>query len=37
MPSVPEGVKVLITTYRSAFPDLHFTIDEQIAAFSQQG
>lgn len=31
MPSGPEGTKVLITTYRNAFPDLHFTIDEQIA------
>lgn len=31
MPSGPEGSKMLITTYRSAFPDLHFTIDEQIA------
>jgi steroid delta-isomerase-like uncharacterized protein len=31
MPSGPEGVKMLITTYRNAFPDLHFTIDEQVA------
>jgi len=31
MPSGPEGTKVLVTTYRNAFPDLHFTIDEQIA------
>jgi len=31
MPSGPEGTKVLITAYRNAFPDLHFTIDEQIA------
>src|SRR5512138_2754581 len=31
MPSGPEGSKMLITAYRSAFPDLHFTIDEQIA------
>ncbi|HSK87966.1 MAG TPA: ester cyclase [Anaerolineales bacterium] len=27
----PEGNKMLITAYRNAFPDLHFTIDEQIA------
>ena len=31
MPSGPEGVRMLVTTYRTAFPDLHFTIDEQIA------
>ena len=31
MPSGPEGSKMLITTYRNAFPDIHFTIDEQIA------
>ena len=31
MPSGPEGTKMLITAYRNAFPDLHFTIDEQIA------
>jgi steroid delta-isomerase-like uncharacterized protein len=31
MPSGPEGSKMLITAYRSAFPDLHFTIDQQIA------
>ena len=31
MPSGPEGNKMLITAYRNAFPDLHFTIDEQIA------
>jgi len=28
MPSGPEGVKMLITNYRNAFPDLHYTIDE---------
>ncbi len=26
-----EGTKQLVTMYRNAFPDLHFTIDEQIA------
>ena len=26
-----EGTKQLVTMYRSAFPDVHFTIDEQIA------
>lgn len=31
MPYGPEGSKMLITAYRSAFPDLHFTIEEQIA------
>jgi steroid delta-isomerase-like uncharacterized protein len=31
MPSGPEGSKMLITAYRNAFPDLHFTIDQQIA------
>jgi steroid delta-isomerase-like uncharacterized protein len=31
MPSGPEGSKMLISAYRNAFPDLHFTIDEQVA------
>jgi steroid delta-isomerase-like uncharacterized protein len=31
LPSGPEGSKILITSYRNAFPDLQFTIDEQIA------
>ena len=31
MPTGPEGNKMLIMTYRNAFPDLHFTVDEQIA------
>lgn len=31
MPSGPEGAKMLITAYRNAFPNLHFTIDEQVA------
>jgi steroid delta-isomerase-like uncharacterized protein len=25
------GTKQLVTTYRNAFPDIHFTVDEQIA------
>lgn len=31
MPNGPEGSRMLITAYRNAFPDLHFTIDQQIA------
>jgi steroid delta-isomerase-like uncharacterized protein len=31
LPTGPEGTKQLVTVYRNAFPDLHFTIDEQIA------
>ena len=31
LPNGPEGAKQLITIYRNAFPDVHFTIDEQIA------
>ena len=31
LPTGPEGAKQLITIYRNAFPDVHFTIDEQIA------
>ena len=31
MPPGPEGSKRLVTVYRNAFPDVHFTIDEQIA------
>ncbi|HLE90092.1 MAG TPA: ester cyclase [Anaerolineales bacterium] len=27
----PEGSKQFVTVYRNAFPDVHFTIDEQIA------
>jgi steroid delta-isomerase-like uncharacterized protein len=27
----PEGVKRFVTKYRSAFPDFHFTIEDQIA------
>ena len=31
LPTGPEGTKQLVTMYRNAFPDVHFTIDEQIA------
>jgi steroid delta-isomerase-like uncharacterized protein len=31
LPTGPEGTKQLITVYRNAFPDVRFTIDEQIA------
>ena len=31
MPPGPEGQKMLITAYRNAFPDIRFTIDEQVA------
>jgi steroid delta-isomerase-like uncharacterized protein len=31
LPTGPEGSKQLVTVYRNAFPDVHFTIDEQIA------
>ena len=31
LPDGPEGSKMLVTMYRTAFPDVHFTIDEQIA------
>jgi steroid delta-isomerase-like uncharacterized protein len=31
LPTGPEGARQLVTVYRNAFPDLHFTIDEQIA------
>jgi len=27
----PEGVKQIISMYRSAFPDLHFAIEQEIA------
>ena len=30
LPTGPEGTKQLVTVYRNAFPDVHFTIDEQI-------
>lgn len=31
LPPGPEGSKMLVTVYRNAFPDIDFTIDEQIA------
>jgi steroid delta-isomerase-like uncharacterized protein len=31
LPTGPEGAKQLVTVYRNAFPDVRFTIDEQIA------
>jgi steroid delta-isomerase-like uncharacterized protein len=31
LPAGPEGTKQIVTMYRNAFPDVHFTIDEQIA------
>lgn len=30
-PPGPEGIKQLVTFYRSAFPDVYFTIQEEIA------
>jgi steroid delta-isomerase-like uncharacterized protein len=31
LPTGPEGAKQLVTVYRNAFPDVRFTVDEQIA------
>jgi steroid delta-isomerase-like uncharacterized protein len=31
LPTGIEGTKQLVTLYRNAFPDLRFTVDEQIA------
>ena len=31
LPNGPEGGIMIVTFWRTAFPDLHFTIDEQIA------
>ena len=30
LPNGPEGSKQFVTAYRNAFPDVHFTIDDQI-------
>jgi predicted SnoaL-like aldol condensation-catalyzing enzyme len=30
-PRGPEGAQALATTYRGAFPDLQFTLDDQVA------
>lgn len=34
-PRGPEGTKALVITYRTAFPDLHFAIEDQIAEGTQ--
>ena len=31
MPSGPEGLKYLVQTFRAAFPDLQFTVEDQVA------
>ena len=31
LPPGPEGFKPFVSMYRSAFPDIHFTIEDQIA------
>ena len=31
LPTGPEGGKMQVSFYRNAFPDTHFTIDEQVA------
>jgi steroid delta-isomerase-like uncharacterized protein len=31
IPNGPEGSKMIIGMYRTAFPDLHFKIEEQVA------
>ncbi len=31
LPPGPEGSKQLVTVYRNAFPDVQFTLDEQMA------
>ena len=31
LPPGPEGFKQFVSIYRTAFPDVHFTIEEQIA------
>jgi steroid delta-isomerase-like uncharacterized protein len=30
-PRGPQGMRQLVNLYRSAFPDLHFTIEDQVA------
>ena len=30
-PRGPQGMRQLVNLYRSAFPDLHFTIEEEVA------
>ena len=31
LPNGPEGGRIVVTVYRTAFPNIHFTVDEQIA------
>ncbi len=31
MPAGPEGLKYLVRTFRAAFPDLQFTVEDQVA------
>jgi steroid delta-isomerase-like uncharacterized protein len=31
LPSGPDGFKQLVSVFRKAFPDIHFTIEDQIA------
>ena len=31
LPTAPEGTKQFVTVYRNAYPDVHFTVEEQIA------
>jgi steroid delta-isomerase-like uncharacterized protein len=35
LPTGPEGSKQFVTVYRNAFPDVHFTIDDQLAEGDQ--
>ena len=39
-PGVPagnEGFKMFITTFRAAFPDLHYTVDDEIVLMNPRG
>jgi steroid delta-isomerase-like uncharacterized protein len=31
-PNGPQGLKLLVTMFRTAFPDLHYTVEDEIAA-----
>ena len=31
IPPGPEGSKIQVMVYRTAFPDIHFTVEEQVA------
>ena len=35
LPTGPDGAKRVVTVFRNAFPDVHFTIDDQIAEGDQ--